>query len=159
MPREIAQLTQTIQAELSLLRELAGDLIGCRKAFIGMDLEEIYVHVAKQAALCDKLQLIGRERVSAWQAEFAGCPQPSSEPDLVAWLESLDPEIGRRMRELLTQLALAEGEVRNLNHIHTLFLNGSRRTLNVLANALTAFSPTYSQTPAGKSVAGAGTRP
>lgn len=158
MPREIAQLTQTIQAELSLLRELAGDLIACRKSFVGMDLEAIYAHVAKQSALCEKLQLISRERVAAWQAQFPGHTQPSSEPDLVAWLESLDPEIGRRMRELLTQLALAEGEVRNLNHIHTLFLNGSRRTLNVLANALTAFSPTYSQPTASKTLASAGTR-
>jgi hypothetical protein len=158
MPPEIAHLTKTIQAELSLLRELAGDLIACRKSFAGMDLEAIYEHVARQALLCEKLQLIGRERLTAWQAEFAGRSQPANATDLRVWIESLEPDLGRNMRELLTQLALAEGEVRNLNHVHTLFLNGSRRTLNVLANALAAFSPTYSQPAATKSTAGMETR-
>jgi hypothetical protein len=161
MPAEIAKLTRTIQEELGLLRELAGDLMACRQAFTGMDLDSIYTHVAKQATLCEKLQVVGQERAAAWKAEFAGRSHPANETDLRVWLASLDPEIGRHMRELLTELALAEGEVRNLNHVHTLFLNGSRRTLNVLANALAAFSPTYAPPQATKALTGTavGTRP
>jgi len=159
MPPEIAKLTQTIQLELGLLRELASDLIACRTAFTGMDLDSIYLHIAKQAKLCEKLQTVGQERSTAWQAEFTGQGQPIDEKELRNWLDGLDPATGRQMRELLTQLALAEGEVRNLNRVHTLFLNGSRRTLNMLANALAAFSPTYSQPAATRTMMGAGTRP
>jgi hypothetical protein len=156
MPPETANLTETIERELSLLRELAGELIACRTAFTGMDIDAIYAHIGKQAKLCEKLQLVGRERATAWQGEFAGWKLPLGDRDLRSWLESLDPAIGRRMRELLTELALAEGEVRNLNRVHTLFLDGSRRTLNIMANALATFLPTYAQPAASKAMTGTG---
>jgi hypothetical protein len=159
MPPATTNLTETIERELSLLRELAGDLIACRSAFVGMDIEAIYAHIGRQAKLCEKLRLAGQERASAWQAEFKPSMKPQGNKDIRSWIKSLDPAVGQRMRELLTELALAEGEVRNLNRVHTLFLEGSRRTLNVMANALAVFAPTYTPPAASNVMTGAGTRP
>jgi len=159
MPASPTKLTETIERELRLLRELAGDLIACRTAFVGMDLDAMYGYIGKQASLCERLKAAGQERVQAWNEEFAGRRQPADEKDLRCWIESLEPATGRRVKELLTELALAEGEVRNLNRVHTQFLDGSRRTLNVLANALAIFAPTYAQPSGSKAAAGSGILP
>lgn len=159
MPPATTNLSETIECELSLLRELAGDLIACRSAFVGMDIEAIYAHIGRQAKLCEKLRQAGQERARAWQAEFKSPMQPQGKKDIRSWIKSLDPAVGQRMRELLTELALAEGEVRNLNRVHTLFLEGSRRTLNVVANALAVFAPTYGPPAASNAMRDAGTRP
>ena len=156
MSPEIANLTDTIERELNLLRELAGDLIACRTAFTGMDLDAIHMHVAKQAMLCEKLQKVEAERATAWQtgAQRGGLPTPGGA--VRAWIQSLDPPVAARLRELLTELVVAEGEVRNLNRVHTLLIDGSRKTLNVLTNALAAFNPTYAAPAASKPLASVG---
>jgi hypothetical protein len=136
MSPEISSLTDTIERQLGVLRELAGDLIACRPAFTGMDLDAIHMHIARQARICDKLQKAEVERARAWQegAARAGALTPGG--DLRAWIQSLDPPVALRLRGLLTDLVVAEGEVRNLNRVHTLLIDGSRKTLNVLTNAL-----------------------
>ena len=158
MSPEIANLAATIERELSLLRELAGDLIHCRKAFTAMDLDGIYTHVAKQALLCEKLQKAEEERVRIWQAEVMKTNSPTGGADLRAWIERQDPAVALRLRTLLTELVVAEGEVRNLNRVHTLLIDGSRKTLKVLTNALAAFHPTYPAPPAAKPFSTAGAR-
>ncbi|HXZ11169.1 MAG TPA: hypothetical protein VEG64_02145 [Candidatus Sulfotelmatobacter sp.] len=159
MSPEIESLAVTIERELSLLRELAGDLIDCRKAFTGMDLDGIYTHVAKQALLCDKLQKAEEERVRIWQQEVAKTSAPAAGADLRAWIERQDPAVALRLRALLTELVVAEGEVRNLNRVHRLLIDGSRKTLKVLTNALAAFHPTYPAPPTAKPFSTAGARP
>jgi hypothetical protein len=156
MSPEIASLTDTIERELGLLRELAGDLIACRAAFTGMDLDAIYVHIAKQAMLCQKLQKAEEERIKAWQEGAAHAGNLTPGGDLRAWIQSLDPPVALRLRALLTELVVAEGEVRNLNRVHTLLIDGSRKTLNVLTNALASFSPTYTAPAASKPISNLG---
>jgi hypothetical protein len=44
---------------------------------------------------------------------------------------------------VLVELAVAEGEVRHVNHVHSVLLDGARRTLHVLSNAMATLSPMY----------------
>lgn len=149
---ELATLLAALEYQLKLLRQLGAELAACRPAFGTMDLEAIYSHISSQSAICEKLQKVEEERASSWQAASSRFGLPSINGDLLAWAGSLEPEIADRFRRVLTELALAEAEVRHLNQIHTVLLDGSRRTLNVLANALSAFSPTYTLPPAVQSV-------
>jgi len=149
MAPHAAEFAASVRRELLLLRDLAADLIACRKALTGSDLERIYEHVARQSALSEQLSAAQQDRRRAWNALATASVSArkntgaSIEPDLHSTINALDPESAAEIRSLLTELALAEGEVRNLNRIHTLLLDGSRRTLNVLSNALAAFAPLY----------------
>ena len=143
-PTELGEL---IRRELVLLRDLSADLIACRKAFTGSDLERIYEHISRQAALSEKLTAAQQDRLKAFHALSANPPDLNATANftLRSAMDSLDAPSVAHLRILLTELALAEGEVRNLNRVHTLLLEGSRRTLNILSNALAAFAPTYPQ--------------
>ena len=146
MPPDVTELGDSIRRELLLLRDLAGDLIACRKAFTGSDLDRIYEHISRQADLSSKLIVAQKERLRVWNAIAAAAINGSDhreEPNLRSSMDSLDAPTAAHLRSLLTELALAEGEVRNLNRVHSLLLEGSRRTLNILSNALAAFAPTY----------------
>jgi hypothetical protein len=50
---------------------------------------------------------------------------------------------------VLTALAVAEGEIRHLNHSHMVLLDGTKRTLNILSNAMATLSPIYGPPRAG----------
>lgn len=144
---DTTELGNSIRRELLLLRDLAGDLIACRKAFTGSDLDRIYEHISRQADLSDKLAIAQKDRLRVWNS-IAVPPVNGSdpeEPNLRSSMDSLDPQTAAHLRSLLTELALAEGEVRNLNRVHSVLLDGSRRTLNILSNVLAAFAPTYPQ--------------
>jgi len=143
MPSNPENLLPLLGRELSLVRDLVHDLVACRKAFIKMDLEEIHTHVAKQAALCEDLRRTRAERAESWQTTFPGAGQSSAEQGLRVGLTDLDPALASRIREVITQLSLAENEIRNLNQVHRCMLAGSKRTLNVLTNALLGLLPTY----------------
>jgi len=145
---ELASLLAALDHQLSLLRQLSAELVACRPAFGTMNLEAIYSHISAQAAICEKLQRAEEERASAWQKASLKLDRPSVNGDLRRWVDVLEQDMVDRFRRVLTELALAEGEVRRLNQIHTVLVDGSRRTLNVLANALSAFSPTYTLPPA-----------
>ena len=145
MPPDVTELGDSIRSELLLLRDLAGDLIACRKAFTGSDLDRIYEHISRQADLSSKLIVAQKDRLRVWNAIAVATVNPTDaeEPNLRSSMDSLDAPTAAHLRSLLTELALAEGEVRNLNRVHSLLLEGSRRTLNILSNALAAFAPTY----------------
>src|ERR1700744_1323046 len=148
MPSDATELGDSIQRELLLLRDLASDLIACRKAFTGSDLDRMYEHISRQTELSSKLAIAQKERLRPWNsiavAAVNGNGHPE-EPSLRSSMDSLDAPTAAHLRSLLTELALAEGEVRNQNRVHSLLLDGSRRTLNILSNALAAFAPTYPQ--------------
>ena len=148
MAPNATSLGDSIRRELLLLRDLATDLIASRKAFTGNDIERIYEHISRQADLSEKLAKAQQDRARVWNASPIAPPGiVPAESNLRTSLETLDAPTSADLRALLTELALAEGEVRNLNRVHSLLLDGSRRTLNVLSNALAAFAPTYSQPP------------
>jgi hypothetical protein len=143
MSQEIANLTSALERKLTLLHELTEELCACRAAFVGMNLEAIYAHIAKQTQICDQLREIESDRAMAWQAVSASLSEPANNGTLSSWIQSLEPHLGDRLRRVLTGLAVAEGEVRHVNHVHSVLLDGTRRTLHVLSNAMATLSPMY----------------
>jgi hypothetical protein len=143
LPIQAASLLGILEKQLHLLNELACELLACRAALVTMDLDAIYRQIAIQTELCDRLQQAERERKSAWIEACTATGLDGSAGDLRGLIARLEPEIGTRMREIVTKLALAEGELRHLNHAHTILINGSRRTLSLLGNVLASFAPTY----------------
>lgn len=142
---QTVSLAGTLEKQLHLLRELSGELMACRTAYVKMDLDAIYQHIASQSALCDQLRQVEGERQSAWRAACVGCGVDPSAGDLAALLTRLDPCSATRIREIVTELALAEGELRHLNRAQMVLVEGSRRTLGILANVLSSFAPMYAR--------------
>jgi hypothetical protein len=140
---EAASLMGTLDKQLRLLRELSSDLVACRTAYVAMDLDAIYRHIATQTALCDQLRQLEDDRRIAWRATCVAAGLDGEAGDLRALISRLDPQIGAGMREIVTKLALADGELRHLNRAHTVLVEGSRRTLAILGNVLASFAPTY----------------
>jgi len=157
-----ASLLGTLEKQLRLLRELSGELVSCRAAYVAMDVDAMYQHIATQTALCDQLQQLESERKVAWKATCAAVGIDPVSTDLRLLINRLDPKIGCAMREAVTKLALAEGELRHLNRAHTVLVEGSRRTLSILGNVLASFTPTYAPPVTSESTAKAldrGARP
>jgi len=147
---DLAHLTDTIETQVRLLRELATDLAECRTAYAAMDLNAIYFHVEAQTSLCDRLREAEKARAIAWdaarsdfQADFPGSANATAGGDLKQWIATVDPALAERLRRALTEMALAEGQVRHLHRAHSVMLEGSRRTIGMLANALAIFAPMY----------------
>src|SRR5271156_4809227 len=143
MSQEITNLTSALERKLLLLHQLTEELCACRAAFVGMNLEAIYAHIAKQTHICEQLRQIESDRAIAWQAISVSASEPANNGTLSSWVQSLEPQLGERLRRVLTGLALAEGEVRHLNHVHSVLLDGTRRTLHVLSNAMATLAPMY----------------
>ncbi|HEY6466021.1 MAG TPA: hypothetical protein VIY69_08525 [Candidatus Acidoferrales bacterium] len=150
---EAAGLLGILEKQLRLFRELSGDLVACRTAYVAMNLDAIYQHIGTQSAICDQLRDIDRERKIAWCATCAASGVDPDAADLRELTTRIDTGIGEAMRDVVTKLALAEGELRNLNRAHTVLIDGSRRTLAVLGNVLASFSPTYARPANSASIA------
>lgn len=148
MSEEIAKLTCALECKLVVLHELTAELSACRAAFVGMDLEAIYEHIERQTILCEQLRAAESERQVAWRAVSASANEPVNDGTLSSWVQSLDPASGARLRQVLTGLAVAEGEMRHVSHVHTVLLDGTQRTLKVLANAMATLAPLYAPPPA-----------
>jgi hypothetical protein len=147
MSEEIVKLTCALERKLTVIHELTAELSACRAALVGMDLETIYVHIERQTALCEQLRAAEMERQEAWQAVSASAQEPVNDGTLSSWIRSLEPESGARLRKVLTGLAVAEGEMRHVSRVHTILLDGTQRTLKVLANAMGTLSPLYAPPP------------
>ncbi len=143
MPPDLDKLTEVLERQLGLLHDLAGELTTCRPAFAAMDLEGIYLHIKRQTEICEKLRDVEEVRMIAWNDACASLNLPSIDGNLRGWIADLEGEDAARFRGLLTELAIAEGEVRHQNRMHINLVDGSRRTLDILDNALAAFSPSY----------------
>jgi flagellar FlgN protein len=143
MSPEIVKLTEVLERKLKLLHELSEELTACRHAFVTMDLESIYLHIDAQTNTCEKLKRVEIERAAVWSALSTSRNEPANGGTLSSWIKSLDAEAGNRLRRVLTALAVAEGEIRHLNHSHSVLLDGTKRTLNILSNAMATLSPIY----------------
>jgi flagellar FlgN protein len=142
---EAASLLGTLEKQLHIFHELSSDLVASRSAYIKMDLDRMYQHIAMQSALCDHLRQLEADRKTAWLALCAAMAMDPETSDLPSLIARLDPKIGASMREVITKLVLAEGELRHLNRAHSLLIDGSRRTLSMLGNILASFAPTYTR--------------
>jgi len=155
---EMASFKEVLERQLTLLRALANELLVCRDAYVSMNLEAIYSHLAKQISLCDELRRVEADRSAAWRAASSqgasnATELPAVDRELNSWMAALEPEVTASVRRLLKELELVEGQVRHLNRVQMVLLDGSRRTLNILSNALGAFSATYAR-PAFAGAAG-----
>jgi prepilin-type processing-associated H-X9-DG protein len=151
---ELVSLMETLERKLGLFRELTSELVEARPAFVKMELDEIYSHISRQKDLCEQLRQTEESSDAAWKAVRPPADDVPHDRELPVWLNSLDVESADQFRRLLTDIALAEGELRHQNRINITLVDGSRRTLNVLENALAAFSPTYTLPAPLKSVIG-----
>lgn len=158
MSLEITRLADLLERKLKLLHELSEELTACRSAFVSMDLEAIYAHISAQTFTCQQLKVVEDERSAVWSALSASPSEPINAGTLSSWIKSLDPESGNRLRRVLTALAVAEGEIRHLNHSHTVLLDGTKRTLNILSNAMATLSPIYGPPRARNELQSAGRR-
>jgi FlgN protein len=140
---EVAHLVETLERQLRLLRELSGELTACRPALTAMDLDGIYSHIARQLYLCEQVRQTEQERHAAWQEAAKTLGRPAADGDLRTWMKRLEPADAGELSRVFTAMALAEGEIREQNRVHSLFIEGTRRTLQVLSNALATLSPTY----------------
>jgi hypothetical protein len=147
---EGAALLGILEKKLRLFRELSADLVVCRAAYVAMNLEAIYRHIATQTAICDQFRQIEGERKAAWRAACLAIGLDLEKSDLRELTSRLDPNLAEPIRDVVTKLAIAEGELRNLHHTHTVLVDGSRRTLAILGNVLASFAPTYAS-PVGSS--------
>lgn len=141
---ELIQLRDLSERHLQLVRELIAELVGARPAITSMDVDGIYGHVARQTNLCRCLEDVRRAESSAWRQATTALSLPSDPHQAIAAIERCEEELAGRLRRIQTALALAEGELRQQNRVHALLIDGTRRTLTILANALASLSPTYS---------------
>ncbi|HUO25910.1 MAG TPA: hypothetical protein VMU61_09590 [Candidatus Aquilonibacter sp.] len=144
MQPELAQLRELSERRLGLVRDLTAELIGARPAITSMNVDAIYAHIARQTSLCRRLEDVRGNEASAWKQAASYLGFPANPGEGIAIIENLDADLGRRLRRIHTDLALAEGELRQQNRVHALLIDGTRRTLVILANALASLSPSYS---------------
>ena len=100
----------------------------------------MYIHIARQSEICENLRKIKEARADAWKAASVHLGLPAIDGNLRSWIAGLEAVDAAQFRRLLTELAVAEGEVRHQNGKYISLLDGSRRTLSSLARALTVFS-------------------
>lgn len=140
---EIVSLLAILDKQLHAVQELSAELIACRTAFAAMNVEAIYRHIAVQTTLCDDLRTLDEQRKEALRA---ACSAEGIEPttaSLNGLIVRFDSRVGTKIRDIVTKLVLAEGELRQLNRANTILIDGSRRTLTILGNLLSSFAPTY----------------
>ena len=140
---ESANLLGILDRQLHAVQELSAELVACRTAFVAMDVEAIYRHTAIQTALCDSLRTLEEQRNVAWRAACCAAGVDPAAGNVSSLVALLDPRVGMAIRDIVTKLVLADGELRRLNRANTILIDGSRRTLTILGNVLASFAPMY----------------
>ena len=153
-----ASLIGVLDEQLHLLRELSAELNASRSAYVSMDIDKMYQHIAAQTAICNQLRETEEERKARWREICEACAVPVENTSISFLAAGMDPAEAAKLRKVVTELALAEGDLRNLNRAHSVLIEGSRRTLNILANVLASFAPMYSRPvdSSGRAAPGAG---
>lgn len=116
--------------QLRLSVELRAELVASRAAFASRNLDAIYRHIGAQSLICMQLQQ-GGEGKRAGQIPPGIAPREARR----------DP----RAQKLLLELAAVQRDIRHLNCEQLVWINGTLRTLRMLANAWAGFSPTYAR--------------
>ncbi|MGH9572287.1 MAG: hypothetical protein ACRD40_01985 [Candidatus Acidiferrales bacterium] len=154
---ESGALLGALEKQLRLFRGLSADLVASRTAYGTMNLDAIYQHIASQTAICEEWREIENDRKTAWHAACTASGLDPEKSDLRELTARIDPNFAEPIRDVVTKLAIAEGELRNLNRTHSVLIEGSRRTLAILGNVLASFAPTYGR-PSGTSESAAAVR-
>ena len=151
MAQEKHNSLSALETQLDLSRKLKLEIAEARAAYAAWDLDAIYRHIGAQAVLCLELQ------------NNSEAMRPGHEPsatrgggDVAQGATQPGARNDARARELFAELAAVQREIRELNSEQTILVEGWRRTLHMMANALTNFSPTYSRPSARPFSAAAG---
>jgi hypothetical protein len=141
MSAEIDQYLSLLDRRLILLRELAEQLVACRKEFVSMNLEGMYGSIAHQEDICRKIQslqpgMTQLQQTCARQLQLKKLDEPRT-------LE--ESARARRLREVMSDLRNTQDEVSRLNRIHAAYLRRCGRTVNMLMNYLANYAFTYAR--------------
>jgi hypothetical protein len=154
MTAEIDQYLSLLDRRLSLLRELAEQLVSCRKEFVSMDLEGMYGRIAQQEDICRKIQSLQPgmnllQQTCARQLNLKKLDDPRTPEEAAR---------ANRLREVMSDLRHTQNEVSRLNQIHAAYLRRCGRTVNMLMNFLANYAFTYARPsgPASPAQPGAG---
>ncbi len=138
MAQENHNSLAALETQLDLSRKLKLEIAEARAAYAAWDLDAIYRHIGAQAVLCLQLQ-------NNSEAMRPGHEPPAAPGGGVVAQgpTNFDARNGARAHELSAELAAVQREIRELNSEQMIVVEGSRRTLHMMANALATFSPTY----------------
>ena len=134
-------ILRLLEQLLSLMRALAQQLGDSRKEFITMDLDGMYLRIAKQEELCRQIQSL-HPAIDSSQRSHALHLHPGR---LEATIPPQDLILTERLRGVIRELSEAQAEVARLNQIHAAFLRRSRRTVNMMMNFLAGYSYAYAR--------------
>ena len=139
MSLEIEKYLALLEQRLGLLRALAQQLVGCRKEFVAMDLDGMYLRIGEQEELCRQIESVhpaidSLQRTCARQLELARM-DAARLPEDVAW--------AGRLRGAMREFGEAQAEVNRLSQIHAAYLRRSRRTVDMLMNFFGNYELTY----------------
>ena len=140
MPPEIDQYVELLDQRVLALRQLARQFIDCRPAFVAMNLDGIYRHVAEQEELCRRIRSIDAALRAAAEIRRK---RPAGPALAVASGQGPRFESAARLGQLKHELDEAQAEVRQLNRAHAAMLRRSGRTLAMLTNFLGNYAMTY----------------
>jgi hypothetical protein len=141
---EIEKYLSLLDRRLCLLRELAQQLVVCRKDFMAMDLEGMHARIAEQEVLCRQIQSLH----PAIEVLQRTCALHLDVMQLDDSRNAEDASSAQRLRGVMRDLANAQAEVSRLNRIHAAYLRRSGRTVQMLMNLLANYAFTYAR-PAG----------
>jgi len=136
---EIEKYLALLEQRLGLLRALAQQLVGCRKEFVAMDLDGMYLRTGEQEELCRQIHSLhpaidSLQRTCARQLDLARL-DAVRQPEEVNW--------AARLRGVMRDLGEAQAEVNRLSQIHAAYLRRSRRTVDMLMNFFGKYALTY----------------
>src|SRR5258708_18585645 len=129
---EFEKYVVLLERRLSLLRHLAQQYVDCRKDFVSLNIDGMYVRIAEQEDLCRQIQSLHHAIDSLQQtcAKHLGLePQNlANSAEGAPWAE--------RLRCVMQEMGETQAEVGRLNQIHAAYLRRSRKTIHVLMNSL-----------------------
>jgi hypothetical protein len=139
---EIEKYLALLEQRLGLLRALAQQLAGCRKEFVAMDLDGMYLRIGEQEELCRQIESVhpaidSLQRTCAGQLGLARLDAVRLAGDVAG---------AGRLRGVMRELGEAQAEVNRLNQIHAAYLRRSRRTVDMLMNFFGKYALTYAST-------------
>jgi hypothetical protein len=137
MPDNTSKSTAaTIEQQLILLREFADEVLVCSEKCSQMDLNEIYARISKQVWLCDQLRHPEKNLSRP-------LTRSSFEEQLDSWVGEIGCELTESLGGMLAQLSVTEGQTQNVHRVQKVLADGTRRTLNILTNAVAMLSMVY----------------
>lgn len=159
MLSKLGNLQASLKSYLRLLQELVSELISSRPYLFAMNLDAVYLHVERELYLCHQLQQVRLECAAACGSVAQLLDVPPDLNRVLASIHHQDEALARTLTSLYTEIHRAESQVDIENRIHGLLINGTRRTLAVLANAFASVCPSDSFVTVASGDAGVRTQP